>query len=143
MITWARTDVTPLGAALHDYAKNVAESNFRQVSIYASAAEAVGQADAILIPKVSKTDESYGIGFGTKHSMVIVVEWSLKDRDNQKDLWLDTVDGRAEVPEPTVFTRNSSQRKLVQKMFDDLSAKTQKEFAESVEIKKLAGSTSP
>jgi hypothetical protein len=75
--------------------------------------------------------------------MVIVVEWTMRNRNNQNDLWLDTMEGRAEVPEPNAFMRGSSQRKLVQMLFDDLSAKTQTEFTGSVEIKKLAGATSP
>ena len=110
---------------------------FSEVSVHPTAAEAAGKADAILIPKVTKFDESYGLWAASKHQMVMIMEWTLKDRDNQKDLWLDSIDARAEGKMGNVFSYKSNHLKVLQRLFDDISAKTQKALLESPEIKQL------
>jgi hypothetical protein len=129
--------VSPLGQPLQDYARNVTQHVFTEVSVHPTSAEAAGTADAILIPKVAKFDESYGLWAASKHQVVLIVEWSLKDRDNQKDLWLESIDARAEGKMGGIFNYKGKYLKVMQKLFDDLSAKTQKAFLESPEIKRL------
>jgi hypothetical protein len=96
--------VSPLGPPLQEYARNVTQHVFSEVSLYPTAAEAAGKADAILIPKVTKFDESYGLWAATKHQVVLIMEWNLKDRDNQKDLWLDSIDAHGEGKMGNLFT---------------------------------------
>src|ERR1017187_894458 len=129
--------VSSLGPPLQDYAKKVTQHVFTEVSVYPTAAEAAGKADAILIPKVTKFDESYGLWAASKHQMVMIMEWTLRDRDNQKDLWLDSIDARAEGKMGNVFSYKSNHLKVLQRLFDDISAKTQKALLESPEIKQL------
>jgi hypothetical protein len=129
--------VSPLGAPLQEYAKNVTQHVFSEVSVHPTAAEAAGKADAILIPKVTKFDESYGLWAASKHQVVMIMEWNLKDRDNQKDLWLDSIDARGEGKMGNGFTYKGNHLKVMQRLFDDLSAKTQKALVESPEIRQL------
>lgn len=129
--------VSHLGPTLQDYAKSVTEHIFSDVSVHSTAADAAGKADAILIPKVVKFDESYGLWAASKHQMVMILEWNLKDRDNQKDLWLDSIDARGEGKMGNIFSFKSDHLKILQMLFDDLTAKTQKAMNESVEIKQL------
>lgn len=129
--------VSHLGQPIQDYAKNVTQHVFREVSVHATAAEAAGKADAILIPKVAKFDESYGLWAASKHQVVLVIEWSLKDRDNQKDLWLDSIDARGEGSMGGIFNYQGKHLAVMQNLFDDLSAKTQKALLESPEIRRL------
>ena len=131
------TYVSPLGPPLQEYAKNVTQHVFSEVSVHTTAAEAAGKADAILIPKVTKVDESYGLWAASKHQVVMIVEWNMKDRDNQKDLWLDSIDAHGEGKMGGVFNYKSKHLKVMQTLFDDLSAKTQKALLESPEIKQL------
>jgi hypothetical protein len=136
------TYVSPLGPPLQEYAKNVTQHVFSEVSVHTTAAEAAGKADAILIPKVTKVDESYGLWAASKHQVVMIVEWNMKDRDNQKDLWLDSIDAHGEGKMGGVFNYKSKHLKVMQTLFDDLSAKTQKALLESPEIRQL-GTGSP
>lgn len=129
--------VSRLGPPLQDYAKNVTQHVFTEVSVHPTAAEAAGKADAILIPKVVKFDESYGLWAASKHQMVMIMEWNLKDRDNQRDLWLDSIDARGEGRMGNLFNYKNNHLKLLQSLFDDLSAKTQKALLESAEIKQF------
>ncbi len=136
--------VSRLGPPLQDYAKNVTQHVFTEVSVHPTAAEAAGKADAILIPKVTKFDESYGLWAASKHQTVMIMEWNLKDRDNQKDLWLDSIDARGEGKMGNAFTFKSNHLKVLQSLFDDLSAKTQKALLESPEIRQIgSGATRP
>ena len=129
--------VSPLGPALREYARNVTENRFGQVSVHASPEDAAGKVEAILIPKVAKFDESYGLWAGSPHNVVMIVEWSLKDRDNQRELWLDSIDARAEGKMGNVFSYKRNHRDLMQRLFEDLSIKTQKAFEHSGEINLL------
>jgi hypothetical protein len=129
--------VSPLGPPLQEYAKNVTQHVFTEVFVHPTAAEAAGKADAILIPKVTKLDESYGLWAASKHQMVMIMEWTLKDRDNQKDLWLDSIDARGEGKMGNGFTYKGNHLKILQHLFDDLSVKTQKALLESPEIRQL------
>ena len=134
---------SPLGPALQDYATNVTANQFAQVAVYASSAEAAGKADGILIPKVSKIDESYGLWKNSEHNMVMIIEWTLKDRLNQKDLWLDSIDARGHGHMGNSFTYKKQHLQLMQELFDDLSQKTQKAFEASTEFKKLSKPATP
>ena len=129
--------VSPLGPPLQNYAKNVTQHVFTEVSVHPTAAEAVGKADAILIPKVTKFDESYGLWAASKHQVVLIMEWNLKDRDNQKDLWLDSIEARGEGEMGGIFNYKGKHLEVMQKLFDDLSAKTQKALLESPQVRQL------
>lgn len=136
--------VSPLGQPLQDYATNVAQHVFTRVSVHPTAAEAAGKADAILIPKVTKFDESWGLWAASKHQVVLIMEWNLKDRNNQRDLWLDSIDARAEGKMGNMFSFKSDHLALMKRLFDDLSAKTQKALLDSSEIRQLgSGASTP
>ena len=134
--------VSALGPPLQEYAKNVTQHVFAEVTIHPTAADAVGKADAILIPRVTKLDESYGLWAASKHQVVLIMEWNLKDRNNQKDLWLDSIDAHGEGKMGNGFNYKSHHLEVMQKLFDDLSAKTQKALLESPEIQQLRSGVS-
>ena len=71
------TDVYPVGDALRDYASNVAGKSFRQVDVVPSElqAAALTSDDLILIPKVVKSDSSFG---KRKFNLTLVVEWTAR-----------------------------------------------------------------
>ena len=133
--------VSSLGPPLQDYAKKVTQHVFTEVSVYPTGGEAAGKADAILIPKVVKFDESYGLWAASKHQVVLIMEWNLKDRENQKDLWLDSIEARGEGSMGGVFNYKGKHLKVMQMLFDDLSAKTQKALLESREVGQLGTGT--
>ena len=137
------TFLSPLGAPLQDYASNVTKHCFSEVTAYSTPTEAAGKADAILTPKVTKIDESYGIWAASKHNMVMVMQWTLRDRDNQKELWLESLDARAEAKMGNLFSYKKQHLQLMQSLFDDLSLKTQKAFTESPQLKQLGKPAAP
>ncbi len=132
------TYVSRLGPALEDYAKNVTQNVFGEVSVYPSAAEAAGKADAILTPKVLKFDESYGVWAGSDHQMVMIIKWTMMNRDDQRFLWLDSIEARGEGKMGNLFTYKKNHLKVLQRLFNDLGAKTQKALLEIPEVKPLS-----
>ncbi len=129
----------PLGEAFQNYARNVTGSRFAQVSIFPVAPESAEGIDGILFPKVVKVEESRGLFTWTERRVVAVVEWTLKDRYNQKIIWLNTFDAEAgRVPGPAWHVKENEGR-LFQDLFDQLSLKTQKAFVESKEFELLGG----
>lgn len=122
--------VTPIGPALEGYARNVACNVFSTVVVHGTSMEAAGKADAILIPRVVKVDETYGMWSDSKRSLLIEVEWTMKDKDNQRDLWSRSLSGQAEDVMGSPFTTGARNAKVIRATFDDLSNKTQKALLE-------------
>jgi hypothetical protein len=130
--------VFPLGAGLKDYAKNVAQNRFETVTVVDSATEAAGKFDAILTPRAVKADESHGVFTFTERRVTLLVEWTLKDGDGVRPLWVDTITANAARKMGSAFTYKKNQKLLFQALFDDLSTKTMKAFEESSEVTRLA-----
>lgn len=130
----------PIGPALHDYALNLTENRFHEVSVCTNETEAIGKKmDAILIPQVSKMVRGEGVGFGAKRNMIIIVEWTLKDGKGSRVLVKLPVTAEGEVPAPIAFVEPQRMGELVSVLFDDLSKKTQSAFLKSLDINSLGG----
>jgi hypothetical protein len=123
--------VTPIGPALEGYARNVAGSVFSTVVVHGTTMDAAGKVDAILIPRVVKVDETYGMWSDSKRSLVIEVEWTMKDGNNQRALWSRSLSGQAEDVMGSAFTSTAHNARVIRATFDDLSNKTQKALLES------------
>lgn len=128
----------PLGASMIDYARNVTGHSFRQVVEFVSADAAANQADVILQPRVAKSDQAMGMLAWQDRTLVFLVEWTARDAANRNTVWLTTIDAKAAHNAGNMFTFNGNERKLFQKIFDDLSNKTVKAFAESPELKAIS-----
>lgn len=128
------TDVYPVGDALRDYASNVAGKSFRQVDVVPSElqAAALTSDDLILIPKVVKSDSSFG---KRKFNLTLVVEWTAKDRTSQNTVWLKTITGDVSDTSGSAFSTYKHERMLFQAAFDDLSPKTYQAFQEARELR--------
>jgi hypothetical protein len=126
--------VTPIGRALVDYARNVTGSVFSNVVVLDTPDAATGTVDAILIPRVVKVDETYGMWADSKRSLLIEVEWTMKDGNNQGTLWSTSLSGQAEDVMGSAFTTSSRNAKVLRATFDDLSQKTQKALLESARL---------
>jgi len=128
------TDTYPIGSALEDYARGVAGKCFRQVDVVSSEPDAVAAAsdDLILIPRVVKSDSSFG---KRKFNLTLVVEWTAKDRATQNTVWLKTITATGVEPAGSAFTGYKHLRLLFQRVFDDLSPKTYEAFQAASELK--------
>ena len=90
---------------------------------------ALNQADVILHPRA----QSYEF-VGSMRKLYIVVEWTMKTRDNKQILWLTTIVASATEPFGNAFTVESHGKILYEKTFDDLTDKTISVMRESPEI---------
>ena len=129
--------IRPMGIVLQDYARNVASKSFQQVDAVPSAEQgfALTSADLVLIPRVVKTDCSLPVFSFEKIRQTIVVEWTAKDRASQNTIWLKTITANSEAVVGSIFTGKEQDHILYQKLFDDLSLKTQKAFQEAIEFR--------
>ena len=128
------TDVYPIGDALQDYARNVTTKSFQQVDVIPSEEKAASliSDDLILIPRVVKSDTSFGHG---KFTITLVMEWTAKNRASQNIVWLKTITGNASEKMGNGFTTFKHRRMLFQNVFDDLSPKTYNAFQEAPELR--------
>lgn len=88
--------------------------------------------DLILIPRVVKSDTSFGHG---KYTITLVMEWTAKNRASQNTVWLKTLTGNASEEMGNAFTILKHRRLLFQNLFDDLSPKTYQAFHEAPEFR--------
>lgn len=128
------TDVYPVGDALRDYARNVTVKSFQRVDVVASEqnATALASDDLVLIPRVVKSDTSFG---HREFNLTLVVEWTAKDRASQNTVWLKTITADASVKSGSAFSTYKHERMLFQAAFDDLSPKTYQAFQEARELR--------
>lgn len=128
------TDSYPIGAALQDYARNVAGKTFQGVDVVPSEEKAASLTsdDLILIPRVVKSDTSFG---HHKYNITLVVEWTAKDRASKNVIWLKTITGNATEPMGSAFNNLKHRRHLFQAVFDDLNPRTYEAFQEASELK--------
>lgn len=126
-----------LGPSLEQYARNVVGHAFSAVTVHSTAQEAADKADTVLIPKAIKADQSSGIWAWDDRNLILVVEWTLKDARNQSVLWLKPIEAKATETGGNLFTYKSHERKLFQKLFDDLNVKTFEALMSSPEIMRL------
>lgn len=118
------TFVYPVGPSLNQYARNVVEHAYSRITVVPTAEAAVGHADAILVPKALKADQSHGVWAWDDRRFSLIVEWTLKDGQNRNVLWVKPIEGKATETGGNLFTGKSHERKLFQKLFDHLSLKT-------------------
>jgi|ERR1022692_1729340 hypothetical protein len=128
------TDVYPIGDALQEYALDVTSNSFEKVDVVPAEEKAASLTsdDLILVPRVVKSDTSFGHG---QYTITLVMEWTAKDRASQNTIWLKTLDGTASEEMGSVFTILKHRRILFQKAFDDLSPKTYQAFHEAPEFR--------
>ena len=129
------TDRYPIGSALQEYARNVTTKSFQQVDVIPSEEQAASLTsdDLILIPRVVKSDTSFGHG---KFTITLVMEWTAKNRASQNTVWLKTITANASEKMGSAFTTMKHRRTLFQKVFDDLSPRTYKAFQEAPELRR-------
>jgi hypothetical protein len=115
----------PLGEALVDYARNVTQHVFPGVT-EATAAPADG--GWVLQPAVGKMDHASGLLAWQDRTLVLRVEWALRNAGDSRTLWLSTVEGKASHAAGNLFTGKGNERKLFQMLFDDLTEATVREL---------------
>ena len=120
--TW----VYPFGQTAQDQAVSLCQQTFANVSVSTNHAIPQG-VDAVLDPEVLRT--GYAISAG-KFDFTLRLEWILRDSQNQNILWATTIDGKA----------IEKQKKVFQKLFDELANQSHQAFVESEEIHRLVAS---
>jgi hypothetical protein len=128
------TDSYPIGDALQDYARNVTTKSFQQVDVVSSEEKAalLTADDLILVPRVVKSDTSFGQG---RYTITLVMEWRAKSRASQNTIWLNTITANASEEMGYMFSQFKKRRMLFQNVFDDLSPRTYKAFQEAPEFR--------
>jgi hypothetical protein len=131
--TW----VYRFGEPLQDYARRLAGASFQRVEETSSteSAFAIPSADIVLVPRPVKADESTGLMAKSKVNLTLVIEWTAKDRATQNTVWLKTITANASEVQGSVFSGHKHQGILMQKLFDDLSAKTREAFQSASELR--------
>jgi hypothetical protein len=119
--TW----VHPFGPALRQQSTSLCEQTFKQVTVSTNGVVPPG-VDAVLTPEVHRS--GYAVGLGNKFMFTMLVQWELRDRENRNVLWMATVDGQSA----------DKQKRVFQKLFNDLNAKSYRAFQDSAEIKRMA-----
>lgn len=130
--TW----VYPFGPPLQNLARNVAEASFQEVDEIPSTSAAFkdSSADIVLVPRAVKAEQSVGVWAWEKVNLTLIMEWTALDRASQNTIWLKTITGDASYSQGNAFTMNHHRRVLIQKLFDDLSVKTQDAFEKAPEL---------
>jgi hypothetical protein len=131
------TEVFPLGPSLAQYARHVCGTAFQSVTAVSNVQQVSGKEQCVLIPRVVGASFEQALSGLSEPEMVVIVEWTLKDRAAQTVLWLATVEGKSKEVMGTSFTYQKHKRIRYQKLFDDLSRNTAAAFANSPEIKHL------
>ena len=127
----------PFGEPLQDYARRVAGASFQRVEETSSTekAFAMPSTDIVLVPRPVKADESTGLMAQSKVNLTLVIEWTAKDRASQNTVWLKTITANASEVQGNVFSGHKHQGILMQKLFDDLCAKTHEAFQSAPELR--------
>jgi hypothetical protein len=120
--TW----LTPLGPALRQGAVSLCEQTFQQVTVSTNGVVPAG-VDGVLTPDLHRAACAWSTG--RKLMFTLLVEWTLRNPQNDHTLWVATVDGQG----------TDREKKVFQKLFDDLVANSHAAFHGSPEIKRLAG----
>jgi len=127
----------PLGDYLRQSALDVARSTFSDVKQFDSIASASQstESDAILIPKLVKV-EARRVGMAwAKREILVVLEWTMKQRASQKTVWLATVEGTASNKVGTGFSMDRRDREAMQAALEDASRKSINAVQSAQEIK--------
>lgn len=93
------TMLFPFGPTLQQHAVGLCEQTFQHVSVSTNGVVPSG-VDVVLTPAVQKM--GYAVG-GKKMMFTLLVQWMLRDRENQKILWMETADGQAADHYKSVF----------------------------------------
>jgi hypothetical protein len=133
-----------LGEALEQYARSAVSQVFQTVDVFPDAEAARGKADVILIPRPVHSAQTWPEPYAGSNdrSVLLLLEWTAKDRENKRVFWLETVEGRASYPfsdGPFSFkSPANNERILFQKLFDALNRNTVSALRHSPEIRELA-----
>lgn len=124
------------GPPLRDYARHLTGASFAQVDEVSSKAAALADtsADIVLIPRGVKADQGVGVWAWDKVNFTMVIEWTAIDRTSQNTIWLKTITADASEAEGNAFTATHDRNVLMQKLFNDLSAKTLDAFQKAPEL---------
>lgn len=123
----------PIGKQLAFYAEDVARNLFKQVTVFDSPQAAMNKVDVILAPNPTRS----ALFIINPISVLLVIEWTVKDRVNQQTLWLTSIECQANETAGT-FSHEESLEKAFQRCFDELSQKTFTAFSKSPEIRLLS-----
>jgi hypothetical protein len=117
------TEMGDLENLIRQYAQSVSKQAFEKVSVVGSASEAVATGYSILTPQVIKVRYILPTSGYDDSRLEIVMDWTLKARDNKDIVWMQTIAGSAEHPFGP-FNPTKHLKILVQMAFEDLYAKT-------------------
>jgi hypothetical protein len=131
--------VWPFGASLCDYARNVTQGVFEHVDLYdqTNNLKVTKPVAAVFHPKVAKVNQLLPSFAWQKRQILLVVEWTMKDGQDDKTMWVGAIEGAAEETTGNLFTGGGHDRKIMQALFDDLTRKTQKALMEAPEVNGL------
>lgn len=128
--------VYPLGGYLRRCAESIAERSFTRIETFTSTGSAVTAEgiDAILRPRVARVDvRGRGFGWEKRHTLV-ALEWLMRDKSNQKTVWLATIEGTAEGDIGSAFTIHRRDRQAMQEAVDDACRRSAQALGQSVEV---------
>ncbi|MCX6906713.1 MAG: hypothetical protein NTY01_01580 [Verrucomicrobia bacterium] len=125
----------PFGPALKDYARNVTSGLFENVSVVSSPAEVSGKTvNLIMRVKGVKAEQTMPSTAFELRKFTLVVQWTVRDGADAKDIWIKTLSGYAEEPGGNIFTGETHEKLMFQKLFDDLTKKTVDAMTQSPEL---------
>lgn len=130
----------PLGGPLMDYARSVSSHSFQEVTESPDASSVPSSADVILSPAVAKMDHAAGMLAWQDRKLIMLVEWTMRDRNSKNMVWLSTIEANAAHSAGNLFTGGGNERRLFQALFDELTTNTLRAFQEAPEIKTRSGS---
>jgi hypothetical protein len=123
-----------VGDNLVSYASNVVQNAFATFRTYDSESSASGQADVLLIPSVVRSNEF----IAEILDVVLVIEWTVKDRSGRKTVWLGTIEAKATESVPFFAVDPSPyENRMYQRVFQDLTEETIRRLQQSPEIRRI------
>lgn len=128
------------GPPLQDYARRTANAIFQQVVEEPSvdAALANTDLDVVLVPRPVRAEQSNGLTIRDKAYLTLAVEWRAMERSSHNTVWLTTIKANAEEVQGNIVSAKRHRAVLFQKLFDDMSLKTQEAFQNAPELRNLA-----
>jgi len=132
------TVLFPIGENLTTNSEYMAGQLFHSVQVTDAASVPAGSSiNTFLIPQVKSFEGSSGAFAWSKLVRTLVVEWTLKDSQNNV-IWVDTVRADASGHLGTAFSQISNDEKLTGQAIDQLFLKSYQEISAAPEIRKFA-----
>lgn len=126
-----------LGPTLCDYSKTIIQNTFSKSLVVMEKDNIdIGKIDLVVTPRVVDTSVYFRPGIPAKAISLVVVEWSIKDR-NGEIIYMTTNEGNG--LEANVFGSHTTELQVsVQKALNALFNKSYKEFITSSELRQFA-----